>query len=306
MNDPDTITPIDPAPEHWSAALVGDNEDRATAMAGYETPADFFTANDIATDWRRGVAGDDDKYYADLQRFNTPADYGNSFREAQQTIRSGNLKAALGEDATDEDVQAYREANGIPLEVEGYFKNLPEGVVVGEDDQELFNQFAGEMHGLNVPPEVMHKVVDWYNGFAENEQAARLEADGVDKEEANVALRESWGADYTANMNLVTGFLKSTFGEEAEQQLLNGRFQDGRAFLNDPRIMQGLAAVARVVNPIHQLVPGGGDPEQTLNDEIAEIEGFMRTNRHEYNQDQGKQDRLVQLYQLRIDHGNAA
>lgn len=305
--DGEIQTPVGGEAEaHWSAALVGDNEDRATAMSAFETPDDFFTSNDSALDWRRGLAGDDDKYYAELQRFKAPLDYGNSFREAQQTIRAGNLKAALKDDATEEDVQAYREANGIPLEVDGYFKDLPDGLVVGENDQEIFNDFAGSMHEMNVEAGVIHKVIEWYSGFSEQQQDAQLEADGVDLDEATNSLRESWGADYRANINLVGGLLESTFGSEAKEQLLNGRFQDGRAFMNDPNILKGLSEIARKLNPVHQLVTAGNDATSTLNDEISDIEKVMREDRTTYNKDLKMQERYRQLLQIRIDQDNAA
>lgn len=296
--------------EHWSVGVLGEDhkfsDEQVETLQGFESFSDMNAALESAQDWRRGIAGDDDKYYADLQRFKTPLDYGNSFREAQQTIRSGNLKAALGPDATEEDVTAYREANGIPLESKGYMENLPEGLVLGDADKDIFADFADALHEVNAPPEIAHKALEWYNSFAEQEQSLRAELDEDHSAEANQQLREDWGADYRANINLIGGFLASTFGEEAKDQLMNGRYGDGRAFMNDPAVLKGLADVARRINPIHQIAPPGHDSQQSLNDEIAELEKFMRENRTEYNKDVQKQERLRQLYQIRIDQSNAA
>jgi hypothetical protein len=302
-NDPNTV--IDDTQGHWSESIVGDNTDRLEALKAYETPDAFFAANDTALDWRRGIAGDDDKYYTDLQRFNTPADYGNSFREAQQTIRSGNLKAALKEDATPEDIQAYREANGIPLEPAQYLENLPDGLVVGEDDKAIFEDFMGSLHAKNASPEIAHAAIEWYNGFAQKEQDSIADMDNSHSMETNDLLRQEWGGDYRANINLVTGLISSTFGQEAADQLLNGRYGDGRAFMNDPNVLKGLASLARATNPVMEM---GGDThtaQQSLNDEISEIEKFMASNRTEYMKDESKQARLRQLYDLRIKQ-NAA
>lgn len=306
MSEEDVVTTINPGEEHWSTSLVGDNAERAEALQQYESPDQFLEAFDNAQDWRRGVAGDDDKYYSELQRFKTPTDYGNSFREAQQTIRSGNLKAALGPDATAEDVQAYREANGIPLEATGYIENLPDGLVLGEQDKEIFSDFAESLHEVNAPPEIAHKALEWYNSFAEKEQELRLEMDADHKAEADRELREAWGADYRGNINLVGGMMDLIFGEEAKNQLLNGRFGDGKAFLNDPGVMQGLADIARRINPAMEVTPPGHDPVQSLNDEIAELEKFMSENRTEYNKDVAKQERLRQLYDIRIKQAQVA
>lgn len=303
------VTTIQPGEDHWSTGVLGEDhkftEEQVTAMQGFESFGDFHAAGEAAQDWRRGIAGDDDKYYAELQRFNTPADYGNSFREAQQTIRSGQLKAALGDDATEEDVTAYREANGIPLESKEYFENLPEGLVIGELDKEIFEDFGTAMHEMNVEPQVMHKVIDWYNNFTEQQQEIQAEVDADNSAEAVKELRETWGADYRANINLVGGLLESTFGAEAKDQIMNGRYGDGKAFLNDPNVLKGFAEMARKLNPVMQLTPPGHDPSQTMNDEIAELEKFMAEHRTEYNKDVGKQERLRQLYQIRIDQAAA-
>jgi len=305
MAENEPITVITGEEGHWSESIVGDNTERATAMAAYEKPEDFFAANDTALDWRRGIAGDDDKYYTDLQRFGTPKDYGNSFREAQQTIRSGNLKAALKDDATDEDVQAYREANGIPLEATGYLENLPEGLVVGEDDKAIFEDFMGSLHAKNADPAIAHAAIEWYNGYAQQEQDSIAEMDGTQSKETNDLLRADWGPDYRANINLVEGLVASTFGKEASDQLMNGRFADGRAFMNDPNVLKGFAALARATNPVMEM---GGDThtaQESMNDEISTIEKFMSTNRTDYLKDEPMQARLRQLYDLRIKQAAA-
>jgi hypothetical protein len=51
-----------------------------------------------------------------------------------------------------------------------------------------------------------------------------------------------------------------------------------------------------------RLIPPGGDPSLALNDEIAELEKFQKEHRTEYFKDEVKQERLRELYQIRIDH----
>lgn len=289
---------------NWYDTIVGEDEDRGKAMAEFETPEAFFESHDalVNKDWRTDIAGDDTKYMAELQRFETPLDYGNSNREAQQKIRSGNLAAVPGPEATDEDIATYREANGIPKEVEGYFQDLPEGTVIGEADKEIFEDFFGVLHGKQVKPEVTHEIINWYNDFAESEQAAEQELDATQSTETNDQLREDWGADYRANMNLVQGVIKTFFGKEASEQLLNGRYMDRRAFMNDPQVLQGFMSMARKLTPLMQLTQTDADPATTLNDEIAEIEKFMKDHRTEYMNDEKKQARLRDLYDIRAQH----
>lgn len=301
-----TETVIDET-EHWSESLVGDNAERAEALKAFGTADEFFDSHDALAnkDWRKDLAGDDDKFLSTLQRYNAPTDLGNAFREQKQMISANKIQAPLGEEATEEDVKIYREQNGIPLEPAGYMENLPEGLVLGDDDKEIFEDFATDMHSENVAPGIMHKVINWYNGFAERQQDAQAELDTQQSTEANDALRTDWGADYRANINLVEGLIASTFGKEASEQLLSGRYTDGRAFLNDPDVLKGFAQLARAVNPVMEM---GGDhhtAQQSLNDEISEIEKFMRTNRSEYLADETKQARLRTLYDLRIKQAAA-
>ena len=253
--------------------------------------------------WRDAFAGEDDKFKSQLERYNSPEDLGKAFREQRATISSGNLKQTPDENATPEDLAAFRAANGIPAEASGYLENLPEGLVLGEEDKEIFENFSGAMHEMNVEPQVMHKVIDWYNGFAEDQQDAMAELDNGHHQETEDQLRTEWGTDYRANINLVGSLIETTFGEENASAILNARDAEGRALMNIPGVLQGLADISRQLNPVAQLAPSTGrTADQTLEDEIGELEKFMKDDRKAYNKDEKSQARLRELYQIRIDH----
>ena len=306
--DPTISNPItDPTEPDWFVPLLGDDPapERLEAMKAFETPQAFFDKHDELTNanWRDQFAGDDDKFKSTLERYASAEDLGKAFREQKATISAGGHKQAPGEDATPEDISAYREANGIPAEAAGYFENLPEGLVIGDEDKEIFGDFAGAMHDMNVEPGVMHKVIDWYNGFAQEQQDHLAEIDHEHHTETEDALRTEWGTDYRANINLVGAFLEATFGEDARDAILNARDMEGRALMNIPAVVQGLADISRRTNPIAQIVKPGGDPVETLNSEIDKIEAFMRSDRPAYNKDEKMQARYRELLQIRIDHG---
>lgn len=278
--------------------------ERLESLQKFDSTEKFFEHYDGMTNrnWRDEYAGDDDKFKSTLERFSTPADMGSAYREAQGLIRSGQASAPPAEGASEEDVKAFREANGIPLEASGYMDNLPDGLVIGEEDREIMGDFMGVLHGMNVDPKVGHAVIDWYNQFAEQQQDDLAENDTVHHQETEDQLRQTWGPDYRANINLVGSLIDSTFGKEFKQVILNARDPDGRAIMNIPGILEGLAELSRKVNPIAQLAPSGGDPALTLNSEIAELEKFMREERKAYNNDETAQARLRQLYDIRIKH----
>lgn len=298
--------PIEPT---WFEPLVGEDApaERVEMLKGYETP-DAFLEDFESTknaNWRDSFAGDDDKFKSQLERYQSPADLGKAFREQRATISSGAYKQAPGADATPEDISAYREANGIPAEAGGYLENLPDGLVMGDGDKAIFEDFAGAMHEMNVDPSVMHKAIEWYNGFAEREQDALAEMDHTQHTETVDELRNEWGTDYRANINLVGSHIETQFGQEAAEALLNARSPDGRAIMNIPGVLQGFMTAARTINPVAQLAPKTDRTAvETLDDEISGIEKVMRENRSEYNKDEKMQARYRELLQIRIDHEN--
>lgn len=313
MAEGDAVTFIRPGEDHWShTILAADGEaltdENAAALGKFETRqafADhFFTTRDA--DWRVPIAGDDKKFLSTLQRYESPGALGSAFQEQRTTISTSQIQKPLGDDPSEDDVKAYREANGIPLESEGYLKNLPDGLVIGEDDAEYMADFMGMLHEKNRPVDFAHDVITWYNGFSEKQQDAQADLDNQQSTEANDTLRTDWGSDYRANINLVNGLVSKWFGKEAAEQLLNGRYQDGRAFMNDPNVLKGFATMARIIDPIMEIGDSGTDHATTLNDEIAELEKFMSEKRTEYNKDEKAQARLRQLYDIRIKHQEAA
>ena len=291
--------------DHWYDSFAGDDPARQEQLSKFDSFDSFLEDYNAAknADWRDGIAGDDDKFKSTLQRFSTPQDFGNSYREAQQKIRSGQLRPELPEDASEEQIKEYRQANNIPIEVEGYLENLPDGLVVGDEDKEIMLDFLGAMHEVNAPKAVADKMVAWYNDFEQRQQDAIAELDAEQAREATDMLRDSengWGNDFRTNMNLINSVLETHFGEEAKAQLLNGRYQDGRGFFNDPNVLKGLASLARAVNDVAPLIAQDPNKLKALDDEIAEIENVLATDRARYNKDTKMQTRYNELLELRL------
>ena len=301
-------TPIT-ANDQWREEIAGDDEGKLEALKAFESPGDLFDAhqNLANANWRDQFAGDDEEFGKTLERFKTPGDFANSFKEAQSTIRAGGHKQAAGlpEGATEEQIAAYREEQGIPAEAAGYLDTLPDGLVVGEEDGEIFGDFLGALHAVNAPPEIAHAALEWYNNFNEQQQEMFADFDAESYKATEDQLRQDWGADYRANINLIGGLLDKTFGEETKEALLNARAPDGTGLFNIPEFMDGLAGLARQIDPINAIVPPGGDPQQTLNDEIESLEKYMKEDRAAYMKDEKAQARLRELYDIRLKHDAA-
>ena len=293
--------------DEWFAPFVGEGDgqaDRIETMSQFESAEKFGEAyfESLNRDWRSDIIGDELLSEDQANRFATVADLAKSYRNVQAQVDKGfQAPTPPGEGATEDDIKHFHEQIGVPIEAKGYLENLPDGVVVGEDDAEAMLSAMEALHGVHAPPEVAHALIGWYNGWTEEQQTAVAEADGLDRKETEDQLREAWGSDYRTNINVVGKTLESQFGKEAAEILMNARGPDGAAIMNNPAIMAGFAQIGRTIDPLVQIIPSGGDAEQTLHDEIAEIEKFMRTNRTEYNKDEKMQARLRELYDIRAN-----
>jgi hypothetical protein len=253
-------------------------------------------------DWREKYADKDDKRLNVLKRYASPKDVLDAHFALKQRVDAGELKAVkpLPPNANPQEIAAYRKENGIPENAGDYLTNLPNGLVIGEEDKAALTNFAEHMHKANTPPAVMHQVIAWYNTWQEQQAAEILKADETAKRATEDTLRAEWGKDYRTNINVAKDFLVNTAGNEFADSLMEAVLPDGSRVGDNAKALQWLAKTAREVNPIGTLVPaGGGDSGATIESEIAEIEKLMRTNRAEYNRDTGKQERLRQLYGAR-------
>ena len=104
-----------------------DNGAPGDEAAGGEPPVNYFKA--APEDWRKQVVAatglqetDEqfDKRVKQLERVNDIGSLGKNYFEAQDRIRKGETSNGLPENATDEQMAAFREANGIPATPEEY------------------------------------------------------------------------------------------------------------------------------------------------------------------------------------------
>ena len=293
---------------NWYDTMAGEDAARIEVLSQFETPEAFFNSHQqlANADWRAAFVPEDDpegKAAAQIARYDTPLAYGDAWREQRHTISSGKMQDELpAADADEADIATYREANGIPKEALDYLKDLPDGLVVGDEDAGIAEVFMNALHSVHADPRVAHALLSQYNSFAEEQQETQAALDVEQAKAATDELRDAWKGDYRININMANKFLTRAFGADVMAQLKDGRLADGRAFMNDSKVVQGMAAMERIIDPLSTMIDGGADPAQSLNDEIAELEKFMREHRTAYNADEVKSGRLRQLYGMRIKH----
>lgn len=286
--------------QNAEGAPEGDNpsapETVLTAPEASDAPATQEQA-----DWRAGMAGDDEAAQKRLNRFKTPGDVWKSYTSLEKKLAEGSAMKAPGEDATPEDIAAYRQQVGIPDAPEGYLEKLPDGIVIGDDDKEMATSFLTAAHERNMPPEMANVALQWYYESQEKTSAAIAEMDKALEDQTQTALRDEWGGEYRPTINAINNFLEAAPNDDngvpLKDLLMDARLANGDRLGNNAAALRWLADLANEANPAGFVSPSTGQSQMaSVESRIAEIEGVMRTDRGRYNKDKAMQDELLKLY----------
>jgi len=273
----DTAANPVPAPQDGKAAKPADAiADPKVADKPAADPAKP-DAGDIkpADDWRVKLADGDEKELKRLARFASEADVYRAYRELEKKKSSGELKAPLPKDPTPEQLAEWRKDNGIPEAPDKYDLKFDNGLVIGEQDKPLIDEFVTKMHGENASPAQVKAAIASYYEILGKQQQALAESDVAFKDESLEGLREEWGGDFKKNLNAVNGLLQS-LPEETRLAFETARTADGKLIGNDPVIIKWLAATAYEINPAATVMPSSmNNPGAAINDEIASLEKMI-------------------------------
>ena len=274
-----------PAPaKPKSLAETTEEDDKPVAA-----PADF------PEDWREKLAGDDKKMLDTLKRYASPKAFNDAYFALRLKLSSGDYAKKITAESTPEEIAEWRKENGIPEKPEDYDTALPDGLVIGEQDRPMVNEFLTSMHAANAKPEAVKAALSTYYKLVEQQMADAEDRNETKKTQTEDALRNEWGADYRRNVNLMGGLL-DTMGNDAKQSLLVARDADGTLLLNNPAVVKALVHVAREVNPVATVVPGSGaNAIASIDEEIKGFEKRMREDRSGYFKDEAAQARHREL-----------
>ena len=297
---PAVVAPATPAVEATPAT---------PAVATPATPADDGSNEEPAVapdEWaalRTKIAKGDEKLEKRLARYSSVESMAEALIAAQNKIASGGLKEPLPKDATPEQLAAWREDNGIPEAPEGYDVTLPDGLVIGEQDQPLVDDYLKIAHSQNQTPEQVKANLAWFFETQERQIEEQNNADLEAKETGEATLKEVWGGEAKLNKNLIRGLIDSAPAGVAEE-LLGARLASGIPLGSHPDTLRWLSDLARQVNPVATVVPGAGaNASQAIETEIGKIEGLMRDKQSTYWKGSGAQA-MQERYRQLIDVKN--
>lgn len=245
----------------------------------------------LPDDWREIAAGKDEAALKLAKRYGSMSGVLKALKEAQDTIRSGKLKAPMP-DAKDEKAMAeWRKAEGIPDEAAGY--KIPETVTkrLTDDDKPMLSSFTEFAHKKGARQDVVDIGTEWYIETMEAIEAKRTETDKADREAAEDALRKDWAhGEYKANTTMAKRWAATIpgLGEEA----LGIRAPDGRMLGSIPEFVAWAADMGR--DKFGDLAFTTSDGERRHTNRKAEIEKIMSTDIDEYRR-QGLDKEYAQI-----------
>ena len=194
--------------------------------------------------WREAIDDDATRKLAD--RYTSPAAMAKALREANTEL-SSRVKMP-GEDASEEDINKFRKAMGVPDEVAGYNipkpEHYPDEIYNSEEVQGRVNGFAEAMHKAGASSSAVEAALQWYWGQEAAGQEAMSKYDREHQEAAEAELRKEWGSDYDGNKNFAQDFVKQYGGED----LLKMELKDGTLLGSNPSFARMAAEAGRRVS----------------------------------------------------------
>lgn len=220
-------------------------------------------------DWRDQLvaklpAAEREKEISRLKRFASPENVFKSLRELERKQSSGQLKAALPENATPEEIATFRKANGLPEKPEGYGLAFPAGLEVSDADKADLGKFSEAMHKAHAPPAVVKAAFDYFAQMR-TEAMQKLHENALEKVVASQAeMRAEYGKDYKRNIEMANRFISMHAGENAGD-LVNLKLADGTALGNHPaftRMMVNAGLASADDDAL--IIPEGGGSAQSM------------------------------------------
>lgn len=234
--------------------------------------------------WREFLADGDDKALARLQRFQSPRDIWKQNREFERKLSSGEMRMMPKKDASEDEMKRFRQEIGVPEKPEDYrFEADGKEIDFAPEERELYGPTLKAAHELGLTQEGVNRLIQ---AEAETNQILaqrRVEADQRMAAEIGKKLNEEWGSDFELNQNLIRTSL-DRIGEGMYDLFTHGRLADGTPIASHVGILNWIAGMERELNPMAEILPGSSAVTvNSIDEEIAELDNMMKTDRKKYN-----------------------
>lgn len=186
-------------------------------------------------DWRKEIAGEDEKVYKELERTPDLKTLHKRMQDAQTALRdSGRIKLP-GKDATDDERKAFTKSIGVPDKPTGYGikveELLPKGMTLDDSDMKSLAKITESLHskgGFAAHPEVVRAAHEIVIALKEETLAEALATENLTRAKTETALKQEWGGNYGVNMDFSKAGVSALFGgDDVVQDTLDLRMADG-------------------------------------------------------------------------------
>lgn len=297
---PDTGTPETPKAEEPTTPESDGKEppqaDPAPADPAADTPEEPETAEvEWPEDWREKLAKDDAKALNRLKRFASPENLVRTLMEQDRKISSGEYKKGLGDNPSEEEIAAYRKANGIPEEAtaEGYGVDFPENFEASDADKAELGEFLKAMHDQNASPAVVKSAWDTYLGMREKAEQDAYDVAQQRTQDYKVELKTEYGKDYDRNTRIGDNFLASQLGENASD-LTGLTLADGTKLGDNPNFVRFIVNAGLNAADDEAVATAELDGGQSIEDAYKTAMDLKFTDPKKYHSDEHQQ-KLMRL-----------
>ena len=198
--------------------------------------------------------------------------------------------------ASDEEIEAYRRAAGVPDTPEDYVLPEVEDYEYDEMDEVELASWAEWAYDNNIPQAafmdlIRSRVEDKIGTDREHQKILQAQ-----QERAENDLREEWGSDYDANIEFAARAAHGIGGEEFVEILESVETDDGVLLGDMPEIVRFLSSIGRM-NAEHDpsMITTPGE-RMSVNEEIQQIMNENPPGSPGYSNPQ-VQGRLAELYE---------
>lgn len=240
-------------PEGEGSVLTGTNVASESPVPAKEAPKATATAPAWTAQLEKDLQSD-----AALTKFQTLSELGKGYKELEGKL--GKAIIPPGENASAEDIKAYREKLGVPDSPDNYTLDsgkLPEQLR-STDLEKNFRSWAHELGLTNVQASELYTR---YNGEAMQFLVSQNQLIAAKAEQTRRALREEWGAEYKAKM----ASMERAFALYGSNDIAKVMIASGAG--NDPNVVKMFAKIGEQLREGPTIrAEGGNAPTKSIAD----------------------------------------
>jgi hypothetical protein len=190
--------------------------------------------------WRDLI--EDEKLQKHAERFTSVDALVQANLESRQKLSKSIVPP--GEGAEEEEVTAYREALGVPNDVDGYDFLLPEGMERTDQMMDSEDHWANLFLDNNVPKATADVLVNEFRGEIEKMMNQKTEMDQAYTKQSEADMRKEWAEDYDKNIIFASRASEALLGDDFEDAR-HIETSDGKFILDNPILVRMFAKLGR-------------------------------------------------------------